>query len=180
MTYLLGQLAIHFAPLGEEARMAAMSELMQFQRHPHETIGALLSRFMSLRHRSTQQGVGMTMNWEGESWLLVRACGVNRNQLLSLLQPLQGRFPSTEAEFQGMSLGLWHMGHILEGAPSDIAAQLPAPARAHVAMDGTVGHEPGHEASAFLRGAASLRLGPLDPTGKRPLAAGECLRGTAR
>lgn len=128
-----------------------MNELMQFQRHPHDTIGALLSRFMSLRHRSAQQGGGRTMNWEGYSWLLLRACSVNSNQLLSLLQPCQGRFLSTEAEFQGVSLSLRRMGHILEGALSNIAARLRAPlARAYVAMDGTVGAEPGHEASAFV------------------------------
>lgn len=70
---------------------------MQFNRLPHESIDAVLSRLMSLGHLAMQQGGGMTMSWESYSWLLLRACGVNQNQLLNLLEPFQGRFPSTEA-----------------------------------------------------------------------------------
>lgn len=50
------RITLHFAPLGEEARMAATTELMQLNRLPHETIDALLPRFMLLRHSAVQQG----------------------------------------------------------------------------------------------------------------------------
>ena len=67
------------------------------------------------------------MSWEMYSWLLLRACGVNQNQLLNILQPLQGRFPNNEQEFNGMELTLRRMGHILENAPMNLASQLRAP-----------------------------------------------------
>ena len=57
------------------------------------------------------------MSWEMYAWLLLRACGVNQNQLLSILQPMQGRFPNTEQEFNVMELTLRRIGHILENAP---------------------------------------------------------------
>lgn len=60
------------------------------------------------------------MSWESYSWLLLRACGVNQNQLLNLLLPFHGRFPRTEAEFQAVPLSVRRMGHIMEGAPSNI------------------------------------------------------------
>ena len=106
--------------------MNAVTELMQFHRNANETIDALLVRYMSLRYKA-QQGGGGQMSWEMYSWLLLRACGVNQNQLLNILQPLQGRFPNNEQEFNSMELTLRRMGHILENAPMNLASQLRAP-----------------------------------------------------
>ena len=72
VTYLLGNLFQNFAPLGEEQRFATMSELMSFHRLPGEPIDGLLSRFMALKDRAEQGGVGMTMSWEGYSWIVLR------------------------------------------------------------------------------------------------------------
>ena len=38
------------------------------------------------------------MNVQGLSWLLLRACGVADQQLVSLLLPLQVQFPTTEQQ----------------------------------------------------------------------------------
>ena len=43
-TFLLSHLATHSAPLGEEQRLAAVGELMQFRRNPGESLDALLPR----------------------------------------------------------------------------------------------------------------------------------------
>ena len=98
VTFLLANLAQNFAPLGEEQRLQAVSELMNFHRNPGESIDTLLSRFIALKYRAEQGGAGMTMSVEGYSWLVVRACGANSTQLLQLLAPYQGRFPNTDAE----------------------------------------------------------------------------------
>ena len=127
VTYLLSHLAAQYAPLGEESRLQAISELMQFTRQDGERIDALLARFLTLRVRATQGGAGMAMSWEGYSWLLTRACHVSQHQLLSLLQPFQGRFPADEAEFNNLQMAMRRMGHILEGSPNNIASQLRAP-----------------------------------------------------
>lgn len=52
VTYLLSHLASQFAPLGEETRLVAMTELMMSQRQPNENIDTLLRRFTTLRHRA--------------------------------------------------------------------------------------------------------------------------------
>ena len=44
VNYLLYMLAQQFAPLGEEARMKAMCELMSFHRERNESIDAILNR----------------------------------------------------------------------------------------------------------------------------------------
>ena len=44
VNYLLYMLAQAFAPLGEEARMQAMRELMSFHRERNESVDAILSR----------------------------------------------------------------------------------------------------------------------------------------
>jgi len=127
VTFLLSHLAQHFAPLGEESRLTALTELMNFHRNGHESIDSLLSRFQTLRFRATQGGNGMTMNWEGYTWLLLKACRVNHQQLLQILQPYQGRFPNNEMEFNAVQLTLRRMGHILENSHGNIASQLRTP-----------------------------------------------------
>ena len=124
VTFLLSHLAQHFAPLGEESRLTALSELMNFHRIGGESIDALQARFRTLRFRAQQGGQGLTMSWEGYAWQLLKACRVNHQQLLNILQPYQGRFPSSEPEFDSMQLTLRRMGHILENAHGNIAAQL--------------------------------------------------------
>ena len=66
----------------------------------------------------------MTMSWEGYAWLVLKACGTNSSQLLQLLQPCQGRFPTSEAEYNALAMSLRRMGHILEGAPGNVSNQL--------------------------------------------------------
>ena len=124
VTYLLTHLATNFAPLGEEARVSALTDIMNFGRRPGESIDGLLSRFMAVRHRAASGGAGMVMNWEGMSFTLLRACGVNNQQFMQLLQPFQHRFPNNEAEFQSLQLTLRRMGHVLENHPGNIASRL--------------------------------------------------------
>ena len=111
-------------------RLTAMGELMNFHRLANESIDQLLARFRGVRWRAQQGGGNMAMNWEGYSWLILKACSPNPQQLITILQPFQGRFPSTEADFEAMSLTLRRMGHVLENAYGNIASQLRmAPSR---------------------------------------------------
>ena len=52
LTYVVTHLADRFAVLGEESRLAAMTELMTFSRRQGETIDQLLSRFDLVRQRA--------------------------------------------------------------------------------------------------------------------------------
>ena len=54
VSYILSHLALRFAPLGEETRMNAVTELMQFHRNANGTIDALLVRYMTLRYKAQQ------------------------------------------------------------------------------------------------------------------------------
>ena len=116
-----------------------MSEIMQFTRLPSEGIDQILARFRSIRWRAQQGGANVTISIEGIAWLLLRACGPAGNQLVTILSPMHGRFPTTEAELESicLDLGLRRMGHVLEGTYGNIATQLRAPpAQAFVASVG--------------------------------------------
>jgi hypothetical protein len=52
VTYLLSHIAALFAPLGEESRLTAMGELMNFHRFSNESIDQLLARFRGVRWRA--------------------------------------------------------------------------------------------------------------------------------
>ena len=107
--------------------MAAIIELMGFKRHAHENIDALLTRFITVRHRAAQQGAGMVMNIEGYSWLLLKAVGVTPQQLIQLLQRTAMRFPTTEAEFDALQVNLRRIGHVLEHSHLNIASSMRGP-----------------------------------------------------
>ena len=70
VTYLVTRLAGQFAPLGEETRLQAMSELMSFTRLPNESTDNLLSRFLTVRQTAHTEGTGMNLSWECLAWLL--------------------------------------------------------------------------------------------------------------
>ena len=113
---LLSNLATRFAPLEEESRFKAMTEHLAFQRLPGESIDQLLLRYEIVRQRSATEGQ-FTMNTEGQSLQLLRACNINPNQLSQLLQPIQGRLPATEAEFNQMTTRLRRQAHVYENVP---------------------------------------------------------------
>ena len=104
-----------------------MAELMSFNRRANESIDALLTRFATVQHRAQEGGTGMALSQEGYTWILLRACGINQQQLLQLLQPFQGRFLNSDVDFQALSLAVRRMGHVLEGAAGNIAGQLRQP-----------------------------------------------------
>ena len=123
VTYILTMLADRYAQLGEEARLKAMSEIFEFHRRGNERIDDLLARFSTVQQRAQGQGM-VALPYESLSWILLRACQPNDQQLLMLLQGFGGRYPNNEAEFRQLERSLRRMGHILENSPDNIAQQL--------------------------------------------------------
>ena len=145
MTFLMHSLSERFAQLGEETRLAGITELMNFTRNGQERIDDLITRFDTIRTRADQQGQ-LAISIQGLAWIILRACQVNDMQLMTLLQPFWGLFPADAAQYQTLCTYLRRMGHIIERAPGNIAAQLRS--------------VPGHTGSgqAFFAGDA-----PTDP-----------------
>ena len=52
VSYLLANLAQLYAPLGEEQRMTAMSELFHFKRNQNESVDQLIARYRLLRFKA--------------------------------------------------------------------------------------------------------------------------------
>ena len=123
VTFLLTQLAASYAPLGEEQRLQAMGDLMQFRRLPNESIDQLVVRFRVVRWRAQQSG-NMAMSIEGLSWLLLCAVRPTSQQLVQILQPFDQQFPTTEQQFEQLMMTLRRLGHILENSYGNIATQL--------------------------------------------------------
>ena len=112
-------LSERFAQLGEESRLAAVTELMGFARQGQERIDGLITRFDTVRQRANQEGQ-LTMSIQGITWILLRACQVNDTQLMSLLQPFNGIFPSTPEQYTQLCTLLRRMGHIIEHSPATL------------------------------------------------------------
>ena len=135
MTFVMHALSERYARLGEETRLAALTELMQFTRRGREGIDALIARFDIVRQRANDEGQ-ITMSVQGLAWILLRACQVNDQQLMTVLQPTTGLFPSNLGEYATMCTHLRRMGHIIERSPGNIASQLrnPPGGQAHSAF----------------------------------------------
>ena len=123
MTFLMHSLSERYSQLGEETRLAALTDLMNFHRQGQERIDALITRFDTIRQRANQEGQ-LAMSMQGLAWILLRACAVNDTQLMTLLQPFGGLFPADAAQYQQLCTLLRRMGHIIERSPGNIASQL--------------------------------------------------------
>ena len=73
-----------------------------------------------------EQGGSGIQNPHVLSTMLMRACRVTTQQMISLLQPLGGRVSTTQAQYDTLCARLRSMGHIIENAPGNIAATLGA------------------------------------------------------
>ena len=122
--YLIAPLAPQYTPLGEESRLQACNELMEFSGHPNERVDSLVTRFLSICHRAQAGGTSMAVSWEGYSHVLIRAWHVSPNHLLLLLQTFQGGMRTTGAEFMTLPITLRRMGHILENSPGNLCSDL--------------------------------------------------------
>ena len=175
VTYRIAHMTQHFAPLSEEQRICAVSELMNFTRRQGESIDALLTRFMTLKFRAQTVGqAGVTMSWEAYSWLLLKACGPNDTQLIQLLQPYGGRYPGTEPAHQELTVALRRMGHILEGSTGNLGTALRSgmPNRSHFFTgqswsQGGPTDPPGATFAALAAGTASVASGDGGPSSGR-------------
>ena len=123
VSYIVLGLHARFAQLGEETRLVAMTEMLSFHRKPNENINEVLTRYEVVRQRARVEGQ-FVMSTEGCALQLLRACGVNTTQLMQLLQPFGTNLPSNEMELSQMTQTMKRMGHILEGAPGNIASSL--------------------------------------------------------
>ena len=121
LSYLLHVLRLRFQPLLEETSLRAISELNNFRRESGETTDSLLARFQTVLSRASTQG-GMAMPPQGLAWTLLRAVGVTPAQLIQLLAPMQGIFPSTLPQLEELLHYIRRMGHVLENHPGNIAS----------------------------------------------------------
>ena len=74
---------------------------------------------------STQQRDQPT--WEEHSHLLLRACWVDHQQMMTLFSPFGGRPPTTGQQFNQMEMAMRRMGYSLEGIMPSLASQLYRP-----------------------------------------------------
>ena len=120
VTYIMNLLGERYGQLGEESRLRAIKDLMEFDRKPQERIDDLITRFEVTRQRAAEGG-NLVMSVEGLTYKLLRACKVSDHQFMNLLLPTQGRLPQTDRELMNMFSALRRMGHVVERSKDNIA-----------------------------------------------------------
>ena len=84
VTLLIHALQQRYAPMQEESRLVALTNIMTFGRRHGERINDLLTRFETTVLRAQTQAL-WNMNTEGLSFMLLKTLGGNDQQLLSLI-----------------------------------------------------------------------------------------------
>ena len=128
MTYLLVSLRDRFAALGDETRLAGVTEMLAFSPRPSESINALLARYKIARQRTATERQ-FTVRVTGCALQPLRACDIRRAQLMRLIQPVGGIMPATDAEFYQLCVQLRRCGHIAERVHGNTATLLQGPLR---------------------------------------------------
>ena len=123
LSYLVLGLHARFAPLGEETRLQAMTDLLSFGRRNGEGTNQVLTRYEIVRQRARTEGF-FVMSTEGCALQLLRACGVSTNQMMQLLQPFNTNLPANEQQLNTLFDSMRRMGHILESTLGNIGATL--------------------------------------------------------
>jgi len=98
VSYIVYGLHQRFAQLGEESRLIAMTDMINFSRRPNEAINDLLTRYETVRQKARDEGQ-FVMSIEGCALQLLRACGCSTPQFTTFLQRFEHRLPTTEDEF---------------------------------------------------------------------------------
>ena len=123
VSYVIAGLRSRFGQLEEESTLAAMTEMLGFVRHRDESINQVLSRFELVRGRAREDGQ-FVMSVSGSALQLLRACHISSEQMMTLLQPLNNRLPTTEADFRALQDRMRRIGHVLEHSPNNIGQSL--------------------------------------------------------
>ena len=118
LSYLVVGLHARFAPLGEETRLQAMTDLLSFGRRSGEGMNQVLTRYEIVRQRARTEGF-FAMSTEGCAFQLLRACGVSANQMMHLLQPFNTNLPANEQQLNSLFASISRMGHITENTPGN-------------------------------------------------------------
>ena len=140
VTFLLHGLQMRFAQLGEETRLEAMTAMMSFRRNDREPIDDMLARFDTLRVRAANVGQ-YVQSTEAYALQLLRAIGVNSEQIVNLLSPYGQRLPANDQQFEDMKNRLRRMGHILEAVPGNIASTISGRSSHHLVEQAYHSHD---------------------------------------
>ena len=95
------------------------TSIIDFRSRRGERIDHLLTRWDMARSEADQVGAGMD-NFHTLTMLLMRQLEIDASQFASLLQPLGGRMPTNQAEYDGVITRIRALGHILERGPHNV------------------------------------------------------------
>jgi hypothetical protein len=119
VTYLLHALGSRFESLEDERTMQHGTSIIDFRSRRGERIDHLLTRWDMARSEADQVGAGMD-NFHTLTMLLMRQLEIDASQFASLLQPLGGRMPTNQVEYDGVVTRIRALGHILERSPHNV------------------------------------------------------------
>ena len=99
VTYIMFLLSVKFENLEDERQLNSGTALLDFRVRDQERFDAALARFEMARYEAEEAGF-MMPNFQILTVILFRALGIGTQRAQTLLQPLNHRMPSTQAQLQ--------------------------------------------------------------------------------
>jgi len=148
VSYIVAGLHMHYAAYDEELRISAMTDMLNFNRRPNESIVSMFARYDLVRNRAAQEG-GFGMTIEGCALQIFKVTNTSTEHMVEYLRPFGGIMPRTEADFRALLQNMRRSLRIRENAPGNIGQHLrgSAPIRQHqyLSAEGTI------EQAAYLQ-----------------------------
>ena len=123
MTYLMHTLGAQFNELGEETSLKAAMDFIHFSSLPGETIVMLFARFEEVRSRAAKDRQ-LVLNVHHTAATLLGATGITPEQYQRRIEPTNGVLPTTDPQLNALITRIRWRGHIIEGAPNNLAFQI--------------------------------------------------------
>ena len=131
VTYLLHQIANRYSELEDERTMTMGRAIIDFQRRPNERIDDLLTRWDLARADAASVGADLN-NVFLLTTHLIQMVGLSTQEVVQLLQPLNGAMPRNQQQYDALVMRIRQMGHIAERHPDNIANALVRSSRTHL------------------------------------------------
>eukprot|EP00971_Amphidinium_carterae_P352996 6492791-Amphidinium_carterae.2 len=154
-------LSRRFAPVDGEQSVRALANVMSFEVRPNESIDEVLSRFEVLMSRASDEA-NFDVQPQAKAWMLLSGLQLPPEEWMHLLHPLNGKLPTTEAEFGQLLQFVRRRGRVHQhGSIALASSRAKANTRTHTYVTG-IADEWSSASSGYLGVVASHRNGTGD------------------
>ena len=108
---LIQRLTAQFGYLDGESCIKSIADCIYFRAGPHEDVDSVSARFTALHNRCADEA-HVDFGFEGRAWVFLTGLQIPPEEWYDMLQPLDGKLPSSQTEFRQLISRIKRKGHM--------------------------------------------------------------------